>query len=248
MKKWEYKVLETSPGLTRFDELDKLGKEGWELVAAITKTEIGITDGVLFIFKREEAINHLAEFRDKKQIEKPEGVELTDKEITGLLLLFGKNEVPKGVEEDLQLASKLIKDSELDAEVVEEIKKANPHHPFFWDIKNSEDLKFRFLATGECINGDYGKAIKYANKALEINPNSHWLIFIRGCAMGANGKFEESIKDLNKAIELEPKFLNAYGARKYIEKIIGSTKEMETIEEKSKSRTQAKRIGSKRKS
>ena len=53
MKKWEYKVLETSPDLTRFEELNKLGKEGWELVAAIPKTEIGITDSILFILKRE---------------------------------------------------------------------------------------------------------------------------------------------------------------------------------------------------
>jgi len=53
MKKWEYKVLETSPSLMRFEELNKLGKEGWELVAAIPKTELGITDSVWFIFKRE---------------------------------------------------------------------------------------------------------------------------------------------------------------------------------------------------
>jgi hypothetical protein len=53
MRKWEYKVVETSPSLTRFEELDKLGKDGWELVAAIPKTEIGITDSILFIFKKE---------------------------------------------------------------------------------------------------------------------------------------------------------------------------------------------------
>ena len=53
MKKWEYKMVETSPGLTRFEIANKLGKEGWELVAAIPKTELGITGSVCFIFKRE---------------------------------------------------------------------------------------------------------------------------------------------------------------------------------------------------
>lgn len=52
MKKWEYKVVETSASLAGFEEVNKLGKEGWELVAAVPKTELGITDSVRFIFKR----------------------------------------------------------------------------------------------------------------------------------------------------------------------------------------------------
>ena len=46
-------MVETSPGLTRFEIANKLGKEGGELVAAIPKTELGIMGRVCFIFKRE---------------------------------------------------------------------------------------------------------------------------------------------------------------------------------------------------
>jgi hypothetical protein len=53
MKKWEYKVLQFSAELAGFGEINKLGKEGWELVTAIPKTELGITDAIYFIFKRE---------------------------------------------------------------------------------------------------------------------------------------------------------------------------------------------------
>jgi hypothetical protein len=51
MKKWEYKVLKISPSL-KLDELNKLGKDGWELVTAIPNIKIGSTYNILYIFKR----------------------------------------------------------------------------------------------------------------------------------------------------------------------------------------------------
>ena len=55
MKKWEYRIIETSAGLPEsgFEALSKAGKEGWELVAAVPKIELGITNTICFIFKRE---------------------------------------------------------------------------------------------------------------------------------------------------------------------------------------------------
>jgi len=53
MKKWEYKLLKTSPSLTRLEQLNKLGKDGWELVTAIPNIKIGSTYNILYIFKRE---------------------------------------------------------------------------------------------------------------------------------------------------------------------------------------------------
>jgi hypothetical protein len=53
MKRWEYRVIEIGAGLLGSDGLNKLGAEGWELVAAVPKTELGITGSVCLIFKRE---------------------------------------------------------------------------------------------------------------------------------------------------------------------------------------------------
>ncbi len=43
----------SDPDLAGFEEANKLGRKGWELVAAVPKTELGITGSVYFIFKRE---------------------------------------------------------------------------------------------------------------------------------------------------------------------------------------------------
>lgn len=47
------KVVKMDAGISGFNEVNKLGKEGWELVAVIPKTEFRITNTICFIFKRE---------------------------------------------------------------------------------------------------------------------------------------------------------------------------------------------------
>ena len=53
MKKWEYMILKLNPSLGGVEEVNELGKDGWELAAAIPITELGITNMIYFVLKRE---------------------------------------------------------------------------------------------------------------------------------------------------------------------------------------------------
>lgn len=54
MKKWQYEAVLVAPKqLVTPEDLNKLGKKGWELVAAIPVIALGVTHQVHLIFKRE---------------------------------------------------------------------------------------------------------------------------------------------------------------------------------------------------
>ena len=54
--------------------------------------------------------------------------------------------------------------------------------------------------------GKYDEAIKYCDKAIEINPNFAWAWINKGNALFELGKYDEAVKCYDKAIEIDPNF------------------------------------------
>ena len=68
-----------------------------------------------------------------------------------------------------------------------------------------KDYKGPFYLGIALLNNDrYQDAIKFLNKAIELNPNNFVAYNNRGNAKDELGKHEEAIKDYDKAIELDP--------------------------------------------
>lgn len=63
--------------------------------------------------------------------------------------------------------------------------------------------------------GDYGKAVVYYTKAIELDSNLNDIYFNRGTAYLYDFKFDEAIIDFNKVIDLEPLYTEAFGNRAF---------------------------------
>ena len=63
--------------------------------------------------------------------------------------------------------------------------------------------------------GNYKAAIKFYNKAIELNPNFSELYFHRSRAYLYDLQFDQAIIDCNKAIEIEPLYKEAYSNRAF---------------------------------
>lgn len=53
-------------------------------------------------------------------------------------------------------------------------------------------------------NKEYEEAIKYFQKAAELNPDDEVNLYWLGCSYNLNGNYEEAIRCLNKSVELNP--------------------------------------------
>src|SRR3989338_10020133 len=109
--------------------------------------------------------------------------------------------------------------------------KLQPNNPFFQDIKNKEEFLMRnhVLSLAALMAADdiefseaCIKIIEQADKGLEINPNSAYLLYFRGRSRGDLGKFEEGLKDLNKCLKIKQDYADAYVERGYIRQKIGN--------------------------
>ncbi|MFH2028957.1 MAG: hypothetical protein ABIJ08_07480, partial [Nanoarchaeota archaeon] len=118
----------------------------------------------------------------------------------------------------------------------DEVKKAakkNPDKPFFQNIKTKEEFQMRNIISGIvalAAGGDMDSSeasnqiIKYASKGLKINPNSIYLLQMRGRSHGDIGSFKEGLRDLNKAIKLKSYYTDAFVERGYIKQKMGDQK------------------------
>ncbi len=52
--------------------------------------------------------------------------------------------------------------------------------------------------------GRYGEALADFNRAIELDPDSTWLMVRRGQTYQAMDRYEEALADFNRAIELDP--------------------------------------------
>jgi tetratricopeptide (TPR) repeat protein len=63
------------------------------------------------------------------------------------------------------------------------------------------------------LDEQYGKAIKCADKSIEVNPVYAPSYYLRGTCFYSTGRYDEALIDYNKAIELDDTFDTAYYSR-----------------------------------
>jgi tetratricopeptide (TPR) repeat protein len=98
---------------------------------------------------------------------------------------------------------------------IEKMEKSDPTDPYLRGIKSVKEFKLRCMALNATLEGEYEKAIKYADKGLKINPKSIYLFYLRGRSRSDIGDYENGLKDLNEAIKLCPSFAEALTERGY---------------------------------
>lgn len=126
------------------------------------------------------------------------------------------------------------KDVKLDMRSIEKQAKENPDRMVFQGVKNPEEHQIRHHALYFSMNGDYKKAIEYANRGIGINPKSAYLFYIRGRSKGDIELFDEGIKDLDEAIKLKPDYADAFVEKGYIEQRKGNPESAKKDYEKAK--------------
>lgn len=57
--------------------------------------------------------------------------------------------------------------------------------------------------------GDYERAMRYYNKALEFEPTNHEAMIGRGVCMANQGQYENAIKEFEQALEIKSDDQNA---------------------------------------
>ena len=58
--------------------------------------------------------------------------------------------------------------------------------------------------------GDFDKAIRDHNKAIDLDPEDAKTYDARGFTYGRKGDFDAALRDYNKAIEVNPEYANVY--------------------------------------
>lgn len=94
------------------------------------------------------------------------------------------------------------------------------------DSKNSSQPKDEWAyfnqGTANGRIGNYKQAIKYFNKAIELNPELQRAYYNRAVAYEKLGNYDEAFKDFNKAIELNPQLAMFYRGRGFAYAEIGN--------------------------
>lgn len=90
-------------------------------------------------------------------------------------------------------------------QIAEQAKKF-PTDFSYKDVKNPEEYRLRGLALSYSMSEDYQDCIDTCNKGLEINPDSPYLLYMRGRTYSDMQRFEEGMKDLKRATELRDDF------------------------------------------
>lgn len=85
-----------------------------------------------------------------------------------------------------------------------------PTHFNYQDVKNPEEFRCRDEALSYSMTEDYQDCIDSCNKGLEINPNSPYLLYMRGRTFSDMKQFEDGMNDLRRAIELRGDFAEAW--------------------------------------
>ena len=70
-----------------------------------------------------------------------------------------------------------------------------------------------FMCDAYILKGDYGTALRYANKILKINPKEIQVIIMKSKILAELGKFEESLEGFNKVSKMKfdnYKIINMY--------------------------------------
>ena len=95
-------------------------------------------------------------------------------------------------------------------EQISEMDKKFPTHFQDKDVKNPEEHKFRVLALSYSMGGNLEECIACCDKGLEINPQSAYLLYMRGRTFSDLRQFENGINDLSSAVKLREDFADAW--------------------------------------
>jgi tetratricopeptide (TPR) repeat protein len=90
-------------------------------------------------------------------------------------------------------------------------------------------------------SGDHKKAMKRFETYLSLENSDALAFFLYACACSESGAIDDAIKGYSKAISLDPKFYEAYLNRAGLYRLLGSTKQAESDEEKAKEHIENKR-------
>ncbi|MCK4736687.1 MAG: hypothetical protein KAT65_29805 [Methanophagales archaeon] len=112
------------------------------------------------------------------------------------------------------------KNVKVDMEILKE-KEKETQDPMFMDAKTPKEFKWRHWALNASMSGEFEKAIEFCSRGLKINPESAYLLYMRGRSKGDLGELKGGIEDLNRAIELYPNFAEAYAERSAIKTRLG---------------------------
>jgi lipoprotein NlpI len=82
------------------------------------------------------------------------------------------------------------------------------------DISKAEDASAAIAQARECLKkGDYDGAIRAADEAIKLDPQSAIALFLHGEANGGLRQHNKAIADYDRALKLDPNFLTAINQR-----------------------------------
>ena len=92
----------------------------------------------------------------------------------------------------------------LSSESINELERKTNDVFFYGGVKNEAEMQIRLDALHESMHGNYQKAIELCNAGLKINPNSVYLLHMRGRSYADLGLINECTSDLNKVLTIIP--------------------------------------------
>jgi tetratricopeptide (TPR) repeat protein len=101
------------------------------------------------------------------------------------------------------IGSKTLEDIEKDGRVW-------PTHFIYKDVKSTEEYQLREKALQHSMIEEYQKCVDYCNQGLEINPNSAYLLYMRGRTYSDMKELEKAMDDLGIAVKLRDDFADAW--------------------------------------
>lgn len=107
--------------------------------------------------------------------------------------------------------TELLKDApNFTMEQISEMEKQQPTHFQCKDVKNPEEYKFRHLALSYSMAGNFDECIDCCDKGLEINPQSAYLLYMRGRTFSDLKQLEKGIADLAASVQIREDFADAW--------------------------------------
>ena len=95
-------------------------------------------------------------------------------------------------------------------EQISELSKNLSRDQMTQDLKNPTEFKFRQLSLKYSMAGNLDECIDNCNKGLEINPQSPFLLYMKGRTLSDLKQFQEGLEYLAKAVGLRDDFADAW--------------------------------------